>query len=215
MQRPSPGRQEPSSLLIAGQTLLMKVITTFYRRMVLVERELSPPPPTPCVPFPLEIGRLTPSTHLAGLAGFRPALSARSILERLEKGHGCFAVWLDGRIVHTAWVAVQRARVEYLSRDLVLERDDIYIFDTYTTPEFRSLHLAQSRAAFVSKYYSARGFRRSLGLVAIENKAGLAVPEVLGYRRLGYYSALGIRGWCRTWTEPCLEEEIPPLVRMA
>ena len=214
MQRPSPGRKEPTSLLSAGQTLLMKVVTTFYRRMVLVERELSPPPPTPVVPFPVEIGRLKLSTDLAGLAGFRPALSRRSILERLEKGDSCFAVWLDGTIVHTAWVAVQRARVEYLSRDIVLEKDDIYIFDTYTTAEFRNLHLAQSRAAFVSKYYSARGFRRSLGLVAVENKAGLAVPEVLGYRRIGFYSALGVRGWCRTWSEPCLGEKTPPLGRM-
>ncbi len=96
----------------------------------------------------------------------------------------------------------------------MLERDDIYIFDTYTAPESRSLHLAQARAAFVANYYAERGFRRSLGLVALENRAGLAVPESLGYQRIGYYSALGVGRWRLTWSKPLLQHEIPPLVRM-
>ena len=97
----------------------------------------------------------------------------------------------------------------------MLERDDTYIFDTYTAPEFRSLHLAQARAAFVANYYSERGFRRSLGLVALENRAGLAVPEALGYRRIGYYSALGVGRWRRTWSKPLEGKDIPLLVKMA
>ncbi|MGB5515632.1 MAG: GNAT family N-acetyltransferase [Thermoanaerobaculia bacterium] len=214
MERPSPARNKPSFLLSVGQTLLMKVVTTFYRRMVLVSRELHPPPPMPVVPSSVEIGSVGISHDLSDLNGFRPSLSARSILERFERGDDCFAVRLDGRIVHTAWVAFHRARVEYLSRDIMLERDDTYIFDTYTAPEFRSLHLAQARAAFVANYYSERGFRRSLGLVALENRAGLAVPESLGYQRIGYYSALGVGRWRQTWSKPLLEHEIPPLVRM-
>lgn len=215
MQKPRPDRKELSLLPSTGQTLLMRLMTTFYRRMVLVGRELIPPPAMPVVPFPVEIGSVAIPANLDLLSSFRPSLSTRSILERFERGDDCFAVWLDGRIVHTAWVAVRRARVDYLSRDIVLERDDIYIFDTYTAPDFRSLHLAQARAAFVASYYSERGFRRSLGLVAVENRAGLAVPETLGYRRLGYYSALGVGRWRLTWTRPLLDGEIPPLVRMA
>jgi len=192
----------------------MKVVTTFYRRMVLVERELFPPPPEPNLPFRVDIRSLEPPHDLADLRGLRPSLSTRSILDRLRRGDICFGVWLDGRIVHAAWVAIGRARVEYLSRDMALDRDEIYIFDSYTSSEFRGLHLAQARGVFLSSHYSKLGFRRSLGLVAVENKAGLAVPEVLGYRRIGYYSALGVGGWCRTWSEPCQEGEIPPLVRM-
>lgn len=214
-ERPLPNRQEPSLLLSTGQTLAMKVITTFYRRLVLLERAMVPPPPMPVVPSPVEIGSVDISTDLTDLTTFRPSLSTKSILERLDRGEKCFAVWIDGRIVHTAWVAVHRARVEYLSRDIVLEKDDVFIFDSYTTPEFRGRHLAQARAAFVASYYSVRGFRRSLGLVAVENRAGLAVPEALGYRRIGRYSALGIGRWRRTWSKPLPGEEIPQLVRMA
>lgn len=169
----------------------------------------------PVVPSSVEIGSAGIPHDLSDLNGFRPSLSARSILERFERGDHCFAVRLDGRIVHTAWVAFHRARVEYLSRDIMLERDDTYIFDTYTAPEFRSLHLAQARAAFVANYYSERGFRRSLGLVAVENRAGLAVPEALGYRRIGYYSAFGVGRWRLTWSKPLKGKDIPLLVKMA
>ena len=214
MTRSSSGRNQPNTLVSAGRTLLMKVVTTFYRRMVLVERDLFPPPPEPNLPFRVDIRSLEPPQDLADLRGFRPSLSIRSILDRLGRGDSCFGVWLDGRIVHAAWVAIGRARVDYLSRDMVLDRDEIYVFDSYTSSEFRGLHLAQARGAFLSSYYSRLGFRRSLGLVAVENEAGLAVPEALGYRRVGYYSAFGVGRWRCTWSEPLLDERIPPLVNM-
>jgi ribosomal protein S18 acetylase RimI-like enzyme len=135
-------------------------------------------------------------------------------VKRVERGDVCFSLSVGGRVVHTAWVAVMRGPVEYLRRDLALEEDEIFIFDSFTNPEYRSLHLATARAAFVADYYAARGYRRSLGVVAVENRAGLAVPEAVGYRRIGRYGAFCIGRLCRTWSEPLPGQRIPPLIRM-
>lgn len=193
---------------------LMKMRTTFYRRMILVERFLSPPPSRPKLAVATQIGLLSPPEVASERSGFREALDPSSISDRVARGHSCFAVWVEGRIVHTAWVAVERATVEYLGRDLLLEPDEIYIFDSYTLPGYRGMKIAQARGAYVARHYAQRGFRRSLGLVAVENAAGLAVPEALGYRRIGVYSNLGLGRWCRAWSRPSPGERIPRLVSM-
>ncbi len=192
----------------------MKVGTTFYRRVILVERDLLPLPAVPDLPFPVEIGPLSFPEDLAALASFRPAQSSVSILKRIEKDNLCFAVWHEGKIVHAGWVAVRRTWVEYLNRDLLLGERDIFIFDSFTLQGYRRRHLANARSAVVSDYFSERGFRRSLGLVAVENKPGLALPESLGYRRIGRYASLGVGRWNRAWSHPLLlDGEIPQLVR--
>ena len=38
----------------------------------------------------------------------------RDIEARLARGDRCYAVWVEGRIVHAAWLATGRARVDYL-----------------------------------------------------------------------------------------------------
>ena len=194
-------------------TWLMKVRTTFHRRMVLVERALSPPPPMPELPVRAEIGLMSPREVASAGTAFRDDLDPSSVSERLARGDSCFAVRVEGEIVHMAWVAVQRATVEYLGRDLMLEPDEIFIFDSFTLPEYRGMKIAQARGAHVAGYYAERGYRRSLGVVAVENSAGLAVPEALGYRRIGIYSTLGLGRWCRAWSEALPGERIPPLVR--
>ena len=212
MRSPSASGKEPSLLFGAAQTLLMKVATTFYRRMVMVDRELHPPPPMPHLPFPVQFDLLDSPVDMDDARALRPTLSAKSIRERHDRGNACFAVRVEGRVAHSAWVAVDRVRIEYLSKDIVLDPADIFIFDSYTIPEYRNRRLAQARGAFVASYYSDLGFRRSLGLVAVENRAGLAVPETLGYRRIGYYKALRLGGWSRTWSKSLMDEDLPNLL---
>mgnify|MGYP001819871590 CR=1 FL=1 len=195
-------------------TLYTKVKTTFLREMVLVARELSPPPPMPTLSLEVSIRALGRTEFPRSRDGLRRSLSQKSFVERVERGDVCFALSIEGAVVHTAWVAVRRGPIEYLRRDLALEEDEIFVFDSYTNPEYRSLHLATARAAFVAEHYASRGFRRSLGVVAVENKAGLAVPESVGYRRIGSYGAFCIGRLCRTWSEPLPGQQIPALIRM-
>jgi len=208
-QKAGSGHAVPSAV----RTVLMKVGTTFYRRMILVERDLVPLPAVPDLSLPIEIGPLRFPEDSAALASFRPEQSSVSTLSRVEKGNLCFAVWHEGKIVHAGWVAVRRTWVEYLNRDLLLGERDIFIFDSFTLQGYRRRHLANARSAVVSDYFSERGFRRSLGLVAVENKPGLAVPDSLGYRRIGLYASLGVGRWSRAWSRPLLGGEIPQLVR--
>jgi ribosomal protein S18 acetylase RimI-like enzyme len=196
------------------ETLYSKAKTTFIRKMVLFARELSPPPSMPTLSVEVAIRLLDGAEFRQCTDGLRKSLSQRSFVERVERGNVCFALSVEGRIVHTAWVALRRGPIEYLRRDLALGEDEIFIFDSYTHPEYRSLHLATARAAFVAEFYAAKGFRRSLGVVAVENTAGLAVPEAVGYRRIGLYGAFCIGRLCRTWSEPLPGQRIPPLISM-
>lgn len=214
MASPFNIEKSQSFLLSQASTLCTKVRTTFLRQMVLFERELSPPPSMPTLSVHIAIRHLGGADFPLCGDGLRRSLSRSSFEERIERGDMCFALSVEDRIVHTAWVAVGRGPVEYLRRDLALGEDEIFIFDSYTNPEYRSLHLATARAVFVANHFAEKGFRRSLGVVAVENKAGLAVPEAVGYRRIGRYSALCLGRLCRTWSEPLPGQQIPPLVGM-
>ena len=120
-----------------------------YRRLVLLERPVSP------AVAPV---RASTSMHVAvigadGLAAylsFRPDQTDAEIRRRLAEGHACFAVWHGERIVHAAWAAVGRAPIEYLSRDLVLGPDEVFVFDAFTAPAFRGRGASPLRALAVA-----------------------------------------------------------------
>lgn len=194
-------------------TFTMKVTTTFYRRMVLVERELSPPAPSPGAPKAARIGPVAFPEDLDAVVNFRPGLSKTRVMERAERGDSCFAIRIDGAMAHAGWIATERAWVEYLHRHLLLGRRDIYIYDSYTAPELRQHHLTEARNGYVSEYYRSKGYRRSVGLVAIENKPGLAVVRALGYRSVGSYSSVGLSRWNFVWSKPLVKVELPRMVR--
>ena len=167
-----------------------------YRRLILLERPVDPavgPPPATASMRVAVVGDEAIEAYLA----FRPDQSEEEIRRRLAEGHLCFAVWHVERIVHAAWVAVGRAPIEYLSRELDLDPDEVFVFDAFTTPGFRGHGASPLRALAVGRHFATRGFRRVLTAVHPENRTGFRPVEKVGSRRVGVLGYVGIGPWRR------------------
>jgi GNAT superfamily N-acetyltransferase len=189
--RPSPrlDAQELADLWFAGLAFL-----GIYRRLVLLERPVSPAVPRIQTRTSMRVNLLGPDELTAYLA-FRPDQSGEGIRRRLKEGHVCFAVWHEARIVHAAWVAVGRAPIEYLARDLSLGPDEVFVFDAFTAPAFRGHGASPLRALAVGQHFGVRGYRRVLTAVHPENRTGFRPLEKVGSRRVGIVGYAGIGPW--------------------
>jgi hypothetical protein len=162
-----------------------------YRRLVLLTRPLSVSPPEVAAPSSIRIAVLAPEEIDAYLA-FRPDQSGALIRARFSGGYVCFAVWHDQHIVHAAWGATERARIDYLSREIELGPDEVFIFDAFTAPASRGRNLSPVRALVMGRHYADRGYRRVLTAVHPENRAGFRPLEKVGTRPVGVIGYIGI-----------------------
>ena len=191
--------------------LEMKVVTTFYRRLVVFERSLVSGIVPPELAVPVEIRSLSKS-EVGAYHLFRPDKPTALIEQLMERDRECTAVWHRGRIVHAAWACLGRAHVDYLNRDMILQEEEVLILDSFTLSEYRRMSLARARAAYQAAELSARGFCRSLGTVAVENRVGVAVATAAGYRPIGMYAYLRAGPFSRYWERPDGDAALPPLV---
>jgi len=167
-----------------------------YRRLVLLERGLDIPVPDVSADPSFRVALLADGERAAYLE-FRPDQDAVEIARRVERGDRCFATWQEQRIVHAAWAATGRAWIEYLSRELPLAAGDVYVYDSFTRPEFRGRGAAPLRARVLGQYFAARGYARVLTAVLQENAAGFRPLEKVGTRPVGAIGYIGIGPWRR------------------
>ena len=162
-----------------------------YRRLVLLARPLSKSAPEIAAPSPIRIAVLAPEEIDAYLA-FRPEQTGAEIRRRFSRGHLCFAAWHDRQIVHAAWGATQRAPIDYLSREIELGPDEVFIFDAFTAPASRGRNLSPLRALAMGRHYSDLGYCRVLTAVHPENRTGFRPLEKLGTQPVGLIGYIGI-----------------------
>ena len=148
--------------------LWKKVVTTFYRRMVVVTKDVDSSMPASSPLIDVSISPLTES-QVNDYFVFRPAEKRDEIGKRIAAGHICFAAWHDGKIVHAGWSARNRVHIPYIHRDILLGSEDFYIYDSFTLPDFRRSNLVMARSAAMHSFYGELGFRRSYGVVALMN----------------------------------------------
>jgi GNAT superfamily N-acetyltransferase len=159
-----------------------------------MERPLAGDLPMPVARVPVRIAVLAPE-DVPALAALRPVPDPAALRERLGRGHQCFAVWREGRIVHAGWAASRDARIEFLDVALPLEPGDVYQYDSYTTPDARGLGIAAQRVGWMARHFQAQGARRLLAVVWPGNPAAFRPLEKAGYRRAGAIHALRLGRW--------------------
>jgi len=200
------------------ETLGMKLLTTFYRRVVVVERSLDTA--LPALDAGIEVEwRLLAERDLPAYWAFRPRVPERIARERLAGGDRCAVAWRDGRIVHCMWATRERGHSPYLRRDLLLAPDQVYLFDAHTAPAYRGYALALAAHGYLFRHCRAEGARRAVGIVAIENPLGARMVAKAGYARVGLYACLRLgpwqHDWQRAWGDSALPTLAPPRARRA
>lgn len=186
----------------------MKTFTTFYRRVIVVVRSIDDTLPDIDLRLPIVIAPLTEG-DLPAYLHLRPDQHSNTIRKRLAKGDQCFAVWHEGQIVHTGWVTTEQKYEPYLRRKLTLQPADIFLYDNYTHPSLRRFGLAQARTIYLLRHYQAEGYRRSVAIIAVENKAALRQIEAAGYHRIGMFKCIRFGPWQWNWEERWGEEPLP------
>lgn len=157
-----------------------------YRRLELVELRLDPPPAVLETPLELDFGLLAPGEDERARA-------------RLERGERCFVAREEGTIVSSRWIAERRAHVAYLDMWLELERDEVYLSETYTDPSHRGHGVSGAAGTRLAHALAADGRRRILAGVLPENLAGRRAYEKAGYRGVGWLGYVGIGPLRRTF----------------
>ena len=158
-----------------------------YRRLVLVELSLRPPPPVVEIPLELDYG-------------FLASPRDDDDRTRLERGDRCFAAWQDGRIVSSRWIANGRAHVAYLDRWIDVADDDVYLSETWTAQPLRGRGVSGAAGTRLAAVLAAEGKRRIVAAVLPENTGGRRAYEKAGYLPVGRIGFVKLGPWRRDFS---------------
>jgi L-amino acid N-acyltransferase YncA len=87
--------------------------------------------------------------------------------------------------------------VDYLRREIQLAPDEVYSYETFTTPPFRGMHIASMALAFKMRYFRALGYCRLIGVVVTPNRRALEIFQKIGYRSCGTMGYVRLGPWRR------------------
>jgi ribosomal protein S18 acetylase RimI-like enzyme len=147
---------------------------------------------TPKVPVHIEV---LDKTVVADYLKFRPDAYPADISERLANGQWCFIARHQGQIVHADWVMTGRVWLAYLACELPLAPDEVYSYDSFTTPEFRGQQIAPARSVYMQRAMREAGYRRVVTMTLPDNQGAIRLHERAGYRRLGRIGYVQLGPW--------------------
>lgn len=191
---------------VAGHTLAV----LGYRRVIIVEVSLDPPPPLLEPGTPVEFGFLQPDA-LADFAAYRPDRGLETARLRLTKGERCFVGCVGAQIVSGTWVVSGGAepvdRLPSTSHapgvDVFIAPDEAWLYDGYTVPDMRGLCLGPASLTLLAHVIAAEGVKRILGAVNSENAPGLRQVLRAGYHEKERMATLAL-GASRAYRVPYL-----------
>lgn len=163
-----------------------------YRRLLRFERTLADPIRSIQALPPVAIRRLQ-LQDVGAYLEFRPQSDPQTIRDRLAGGQACFVACRQGRIVGCSWTATDRARLEFLDREVRLGDGEVYVFDTFTKMECRGQQISPALSTEMYRQFHAAGFRRAIRVVWAANtkairslaKTDHRLVGALGYWKLG------------------------------
>jgi L-amino acid N-acyltransferase YncA len=135
------------------------------------------------------------TTDADSFVTFREGPDAALFLERRESGQRCYAAFVGDRLASVSWVAMGSATLWAFTTDFSIDDDAIYIFDSYTHPDFRGRRLQASIFQAICREYNERGVRNAVTFVAATNSANLRSRARLGFVISGAVRRLRAGPW--------------------
>ena len=75
---------------------------------------------------------------------FRPGPDVALFLERIQTGQRCYAAIVDTRLASVSWAVQGTATLWAFNADFQIDDDVVYLFDSFTHPDFRGRRLQAS-----------------------------------------------------------------------
>ena len=169
---------------------------TTYRRLLLMEKRIRTPARSVHNQAALDC-RLLTAEDVDEYVEFRTDTNRDTILNRLEDGDICFLVRDSGVLIHCCWTAMGRTRIDYLECSIQLAPDAVYVYEVFTSPQYRGRAFSSARSFQMERYFLERGFRRLLAAIGPENRPALRSSEKAKYAVAGKIAYLGAGGWKR------------------
>jgi len=169
---------------------------TVYRRLLLLERPLQEPICEVKARIPIEISLLQKS-EIAEYVEFRPEVEGAEVEAQLNAGDWCFVARHQGRIVCARWATTRPVWSDYLSCELRLATDEVYIYDVFTKSEFRGQAVSPATSTEMLRYFCTAGYRRIVTMVLPENQPSLRAVAKTGHRPYGLIGYVKIDPWKR------------------
>ena len=172
-----------------------------YRRLVLLERYLTPPEPQVETGLPLGIAMLKPG-DVDDYFAFRPEAARELVLDRLRRAQTCFVARREGRIVSACWSTTGPAWSEFLSCEIAVAAGEVYLFDAFTLPACRGQGAAPALCMQQLKHFRRLGMRRAIRATLPENAAALHAHAKTGFRPYALLRTLRVGPWQATFRRP-------------
>jgi GNAT superfamily N-acetyltransferase len=189
------------------QIFLNKLITFFYRRMVVVYCDYNDPAPTETHPA-AEVQQLT-ANDVEAYCRLNPHYQAAEFLSCIARGEQCFAIIYEARIAHVGWASTKQTYVPYLHCNLTPAEGTVYQYGNYTHPHYRRYGFSALRANAMRHIYQAQGCSHSIGLVAIENIVGLTAARSFGFTDIGLLGCWRFGPWRHHWQQAWTNVRLP------
>ena len=126
---------------------------------------------------------------------FRQGPDAALFLGRIRGGQRCYAAIVDARVASVTWAVQGDATLWAFDADFRIEDDVVYLFDSYTHPDFRGLRLQASIFEAIREDHRDSGVRKAVTFVAATNTANLRSRARLGFTVSGAARRVRIGPW--------------------
>ena len=178
------------------KSLSLKLLdeTGIYRRVLLLERPLDQITPNikPTIPVKIDLLKETEiDEYLTLYTGPNPSPAPG----RFSSGHLCFVARYDGQIISASWASTEKAWSHYLSSEILLKQDEVYVFDSFTKPDFRGLSISPAVREEMIRYFCSAGYRRMIIAVIPENRSNIRAVQKVGFSPFGIMGYIKVGPW--------------------
>lgn len=151
-----------------------------YKKIVVFEKLLEGPMTSPESKIEVDLTQLS-SDDVVKTKRFR---TKKGVLERVRKGHTCFAALKNGVVVSYCWVAFNNIFVKEFQKEINFAEDSAYLYDAFTVKEYRGKGIFPNLCTSVFSCLEERGYRRVFGMVNANNPSSLRAFEKV-WKKLG------------------------------
>ncbi len=156
-------------------------------------REVPPYEPSLEVEYEV-VGRGSP-----GIALLTSVQEGRLIERRLGRGERCFSALHRGRVVSYCWFSQARVGIEEVGLNVVVQPDEVYLYDAFTLPPWRGRGLYPALLTRMVKEAMEMGCQRAMIFTVEDNLPSRQGIEKAGFelfQRITHYRLLGF-SWYR------------------
>jgi len=151
----------------------------------------------PCEPS-LEVEYDAVGQSSPGIGRLTAVQEGRLIERRLGRGERCFLVLHKGQVVAYCWFSQARVGIEEVDLTVVVQPDEVYLYDAFTLPPWRGRGLYPALLTRMVKEAMEMGYRRAMIFAGEDNLPSRQGIEKAGFeffQRITHYKLLGVSGY--------------------